>query len=88
MDSNFIFFSRSLPPVPLLHSGEVRTEMVEAAGYSGASDDYYEVNPTLDPENIAAGVLFMLQLPYKVQVSLHNRLIRFKRCFIAITLYR
>lgn len=42
--------------------------MVEAAGYSGASDDYYEVNPTLDPENIAAGVLFMLGLPYKVQV--------------------
>jgi NADP-dependent 3-hydroxy acid dehydrogenase YdfG len=43
--------------------------MVEAAGYSGASDDYYKVNPTLDPENIAAGVLFMLSLPYKVQVK-------------------
>jgi NADP-dependent 3-hydroxy acid dehydrogenase YdfG len=50
-------------------TGEVRTEMVEAAGYSGASDDYYKVNPTLDPENIAAGVLFMLSLPYKVQVK-------------------
>lgn len=43
--------------------------MVEAAGYLGASDDYYEVNPTLEPENIAAGVLFMLSLPYKVQVK-------------------
>jgi hypothetical protein len=50
-------------------TGEVRTEMVEAAGYSGASDDYYKVNPTLDPENIAAGILFMLSLPYKVQVK-------------------
>lgn len=40
-----------------------------AAGYSGASDDYYEVNPMLDPENIAAGVLFMLSLPHKVQVK-------------------
>lgn len=59
MESNFISFT-----------GEVRTEMVEAAGYSGASDDYYEVNPTLDPENIAAGVIFMLSLPYKVQVAL------------------
>lgn len=47
--------------------------MVEAAGYSGASDDYYEVNPTLDPENIAAGVLFMLGLPYKVQVLKNSR---------------
>lgn len=52
--SNFISLSR------YLRSGEVRTVMVEARGYSGASDDYYEVNPTLDPENIAAGVLFML----------------------------
>lgn len=43
--------------------------MVEARGYSGASDDYYEVNPTLDPENIAAGVLFMLLLPRKVKFS-------------------
>lgn len=51
-----------------LLSGEVRTEMVEAAGYSGASDDFYDVYPALDPENVAAGVLFMLSLPYKVQV--------------------
>lgn len=37
--------------------------MVEAAGSSGVSDDYYEVNPTLDSKNIAAGALFMLSLP-------------------------
>lgn len=62
-------FYLTLPHRPIFSfTGEVRTEMVEAAGYSGASDDYYEVNPTLDPENIAAGVLFMLGLPYKVQV--------------------
>ena len=66
METNFI--SLSLPVSASSFTGEVRTEMVEAAGYSGASDDYYEVNPTLDPKNIAAGVLFMLSLPYKVQV--------------------
>jgi hypothetical protein len=60
--------SRPANPPYLPFTGEVRTEMVEAAGYSGASDDYYEVNPTLDPENVAAGVRFMLSLPYKVQV--------------------
>jgi hypothetical protein len=61
--------ARPSQPSPYLpFTGEVRTEMVEAAGYSGASDDYYEVNPTLDPENVAAGVRFMLSLPYKVQV--------------------
>jgi len=43
--------------------------MVEAAGYSGLSDDYYDANPALDAENVAAGVVFMLSLPYKVQVS-------------------
>lgn len=62
-------------------TGEVRTEMVEAAGYSGASDDYYDENPTLDPENIAAGILFMLSLPYKVQVNLF---LSFNKIFHAI----
>jgi NADP-dependent 3-hydroxy acid dehydrogenase YdfG len=52
-----------------LSPGEVRTDMVEVAGYKGTADEYYEANPPLDTENIAAGVIFMLTLPYKVQVT-------------------
>lgn len=55
--------------VASLSPGEVRTDLLLPAGYQGSLEDYYEANPPLLPENIAAGAIFMLSLPYNVQVN-------------------
>lgn len=55
--------------VTSLSPGETRTEICDNSTISGTTDEYYEKNPALDPENVAAGVSFVLSLPYSVQVS-------------------
>jgi len=52
--------------VASLSPGETRTSICESAG---SADNYYSINPTLDVENVAAAVVFILSLPYNVQVS-------------------
>lgn len=51
-----------------LSPGETRTQICDST-VTGSADDYYAKNPALDPEEVAAGVVFILSLPYKVQVS-------------------
>lgn len=55
--------------VTSLSPGETRTDICNNSSISGTADDYYKKNPALDAENVAAGVLFILSLPYTVQVS-------------------
>lgn len=55
--------------VSSLSPGETRTDICGNATISGTTEDYYKMNPALDVENIATGVLFILSLPYNVNVS-------------------
>lgn len=50
-----------------LSPGETRTQICDSS-VTGTADDYYAKNPALDPEHIAAGVIFILSLPYSVEV--------------------
>lgn len=53
--------------VSSLSPGMVRTEFSEAAGRPNA-DVIYDVNSSLNPEDISAGILYMLSTPPHVQV--------------------
>jgi NADP-dependent 3-hydroxy acid dehydrogenase YdfG len=51
-----------------LSPGETRTQICDST-VAGSTDDYYAKNPALDPEEVAAGVVFILSLPYNVHVT-------------------
>jgi NADP+-dependent farnesol dehydrogenase len=49
--------------------GEVKTEMVEASGFKGSVDEYFDSVPTLHAEDIAEGVVYILSTPLRVNVT-------------------
>lgn len=55
--------------VSSLSPGETRTDICDNETISGTASDYYKLNPSLDASEVAAGVVFILSLPYNVQVS-------------------
>lgn len=55
--------------VTSLSPGEVKTEMVEASGFQGSAEDYFNSVPLLLPEDIADGVVYILSTPARVNVT-------------------
>lgn len=49
--------------------GEVKTDMVEVSGFKGSVEEYFNSVPTLLPEDIAEGVLYVLSTPLRVNVT-------------------
>jgi NADP+-dependent farnesol dehydrogenase len=52
-----------------LSPGEVKTDMVEASGFKGPVDEYFATVPSLNPEDIAEGVTYILSTPKTVNVT-------------------
>ena len=55
--------------VTSLSPGEVKTEMVEASGFQGSTEEYFNSVPVLLPEDIAEGVIYILSTPFRVNVT-------------------
>jgi NADP+-dependent farnesol dehydrogenase len=49
--------------------GEVKTDMVEASGFTGSTEDYFASNSALLPEDIAESVVYVLSTPDRVNVT-------------------
>ena len=49
--------------------GEVKTDMVEAAGYQGSVDEYFSSVPLLLPEDVAESVIHVLSTPPRVNIT-------------------
>ncbi|KAL7048564.1 hypothetical protein ACKWTF_003398 [Chironomus riparius] len=49
--------------------GEVKTDMVEVAGFSGTVDEYFSCIPYLLPEDIAESVVYVLSTPSRANVT-------------------
>lgn len=55
--------------VTSLSPGEVKTEMVEASGFQGNVEEYFNSVPALMPEDIAEGVIYVLSTNPRVNVT-------------------
>lgn len=55
--------------VTSISPGEVKTEIIEAAGYKGSTDEYYSSIPILLPEDVADSVLYVLSTPPRVNIT-------------------
>lgn len=55
--------------VTSISPGEVKTDMVEAAGYQGSADEYFSSIPILLPEDVAESVIYVLSTPPRVNVT-------------------
>lgn len=49
--------------------GEVKTDMVEVSGFKGSVDEYYALVPSLQPDDIAEGIVYILSTPTRVNVT-------------------
>lgn len=55
--------------VTSLSPGEVKTDMIEASGFQGSTDEYFSSVALLLPEDIADGVVYILSTPPRVNVT-------------------
>lgn len=55
--------------VTSLSPGEVKTDMVEVSGYKGSVEEYFKSVPSLLPEDISEGVVYILSTPFRVNVT-------------------
>lgn len=55
--------------VTSLSPGEVKTDMVDAAGFQGSVADYYAAVPSLLVDDIAEAVVYILSTPTRVNVT-------------------
>lgn len=49
--------------------GECKTDMVEASGWKGSVEDYFNVIPYLLPEDVAESVIYVLSTPQRANVT-------------------
>lgn len=49
--------------------GEVKTDIIDAAGFQGSAEDYYSSIPVLLPEDVSESVIYCLSTPPRVNIT-------------------
>lgn len=66
-----LIFSESKDKVRVtsISPGEVKTDIINAAGFEGSADEYYSSIPVLLPEDVSESVIFCLSTPPRANIT-------------------
>jgi NADP+-dependent farnesol dehydrogenase len=66
-----LIFSESKDKIRVtsISPGEVKTDIIDAAGYTGSTEEYYESIPVLLSEDVADSVVYVLSTPPRVNIT-------------------